>query len=209
MDGVLANSEDIFELTGAETLRRRGKTFEDDLRHEMMGLPSLVSIGVMIEHHNLGEAVEELEREQQEIFWELAADRLAPMPHVVETLDALDAAAIPRGVVTSGTRPYAERILKAIGVLDRMAFLITPEDVQQGKPHPEPYLLAAERHGVAPAAMLVLEDSHNGSRAGVAAGAYTVAVPSRHTKGHDFTGVKFVADTLADPKLKALLFAPK
>jgi beta-phosphoglucomutase-like phosphatase (HAD superfamily) len=48
---------------------------------------------------------------------------------------------------------------------------------------------------------MVLEDSVNGCRAGVAAGAYTVAVPNRHTREYDFTGVEFVADTLADPRI--------
>ncbi|TWT90624.1 Phosphorylated carbohydrates phosphatase [Pseudobythopirellula maris] len=205
MDGVLASSEDVYELTGAETLKRRGRTFEDDLRHKMMGLPAAKALGVMIEHHGLDDTVEALEIESEEIFWSLAGGLLTPMPHVVETLDLLDRVRMPRGVVTSGSRRYAERILATIGVLDRMAFLITADDIRIGKPDPEPYLMAAERHGVEPAEMLVFEDSRNGSRAGVAAGAYTVAVPSPHTTHHDFTGVKFVADTLGDPRIATVL----
>jgi beta-phosphoglucomutase-like phosphatase (HAD superfamily) len=48
---------------------------------------------------------------------------------------------------------------------------------------------------------MVLEDSVNGCRAGIAAGAFTVAVPNRHTRGYDFSGVEFIADTLADPRI--------
>ena len=47
--------------------------------------------------------------------------------------------------------------------------------------------------------MMVLEDSANGCRAAVAAGAFTVAVPNRHTRKHSFDGARFVADTLEDP----------
>ena len=56
--------------------------------------------------------------------------------------------------------------------------------------------------------MMVLEDSANGCRAAVAAGAFTIAVPNRHTAKHDFAGVQFVAETLADPRILASLPAP-
>lgn len=205
MDGVLANSEDVYELTGTETLRRRGKRFEDDLRHRMMGLPTMKALQLMIDHHGLSDTPEEIARESEQTFWELAGDRLAPMPGVHALFDRLEAAKLPRGVVTSGTRAYAERILTIVGVRDRLEFVITADDVQIGKPDPEPYQMAADRHGVRPQEMLVLEDSRIGSRAGVAAGAYTVAVPSPHTVGHDFDGVAFVADTLGDPRIAQVL----
>jgi beta-phosphoglucomutase-like phosphatase (HAD superfamily) len=58
---------------------------------------------------------------------------------------------------------------------------------------------------VDPAAMLVLEDSQTGCKAAVAAGAVAVAVPGGHSRTHDFSGARFVAETLADPRIRALL----
>jgi pseudouridine 5'-phosphatase len=49
--------------------------------------------------------------------------------------------------------------------------------------------------------MLVLEDSENGCRAAVAAGAWTVAVPSEHTREHEYPGARLIADSLADPRI--------
>lgn len=205
MDGVLASSEDVYLKVGTETLRRRGREFEDDLRHTMMGLPTLAALQAMIDWHGLDDTVEGLATESEQTFWELAEGGLHPMPAVHETFDRLDAAGLPRGVVTSGMRTYAERILKIVGVRDRLRFVITADDVRIGKPDPEPYLMAAAEHGVEPAEMIVFEDSSIGCRAAVAAGAYAVAVPSHHTVGHDFTGAAFVADTLADPRISAVL----
>lgn len=205
MDGVLASSEDVYLKVGTETLRRRGRTFEDDLRHKMMGLPPQAALQAMIEWHGLDDTIEELALESEQTFWELAGDRLHPMPGVHQLFDRLDAAGLPRGVVTSGTRPYAERILKIIGVRDRLKFVITANDVQHGKPDPEPYLMAVAEHGIEPSEMMVFEDSSNGCRAGVAAGAYTVAVPTPHTESHEFDGAAFIADTLADPRIAELL----
>ena len=92
-----------------------------------------------------------------------------------------------------------------MGIWDRFAFVLTSADVTHGKPHPEIYQTAAQRLAVDPGAMLVLEDSQAGCKAAVAAGAVAVAVPGGHSRRHDFTGAVFVAETLADPRIEALL----
>ena len=56
-----------------------------------------------------------------------------------------------------------------------------------------------------PRRMMVLEDSQTGCRAAVAAGAFAVAVPGGHSRGHDFSGTAFVAESLADPRIYAAL----
>jgi beta-phosphoglucomutase-like phosphatase (HAD superfamily) len=83
--------------------------------------------------------------------------------------------------------------------------VLTAEDIPRGKPEPGVYLLAAQRFGIAPRQMMVLEDSANGCRAAVSAGAFTVAVPNHHTRGHSFSGVRFVADGLSDPRITRAL----
>jgi beta-phosphoglucomutase-like phosphatase (HAD superfamily) len=92
-----------------------------------------------------------------------------------------------------------------VPLAQRFAFVLAAEDVIQGKPHPEIYEKAARRFGVSAAELLVLEDSANGCRAAVAAGARVVAVPGGHSRRHDFTGAAWIADSLADPRIYALL----
>ena len=205
MDGLLASSEDVYEQVGVECLKLRGKTFDDDLRQKMMGLPGPVALQTMIDHHGLDDTVAGLITETEKMFWDIAADGLRAMPGVTELFDRLDGTNLQRCVVTSGFRSYADRILTIIGVRDRLEFVITADDITLGKPHPEPYLQAADRLGVEPAEMLVLEDSSNGCKAGVAAGAFTIAVPNVHTAGHEFAGVAFVAQTLTDPRIAEVL----
>ena len=202
LDGLLVNSEDVYIQVGAETLARRGKQFDDELRHEMMGRTAAAALQVMIDWHQLDDTVAGLVAESEELFWRFAAEDLRTMPALEDLLDWLDAQSIPRGIATSGGRGYAERVLGMMDLTKRFEFLITADDVQHGKPAPEPYLLAAQRLKIDPAAMLVLEDSSNGCKAGVAAGAYTVAVPNRHTDDHDFAGAALIANTLADPRIR-------
>jgi len=205
LDGLLVNTEELYQHVGTELLRRRGRPFEPELLDRMMGRPQSVSLAIMIEWHGLDDTIPELARETGEIFRSLLDSRLATMPGAVELLDALDVRGIPRGVATSSGPDFAHDVLARVGLLDRFAFVLTCNDVSQGKPHPEIYQLAARRLAVEPARMLVLEDSQTGCRAAVAAGAVAVAVPGGHSRRHDFTGAHLVADSLADPRIHALV----
>lgn len=205
LDGLLVNTEQLYQHVGAELLRRRGRTFEPDLLDAMMGRPEQVSLKIMIEWHGLADTVETLASETREIFRSLLETELRTMPGAVELLDLLDARGIARGVATSSGPDFAHDVLSRVGLRERFAFVLTSADVAQGKPHPEIYQTAARRLAVAPAAMLVFEDSQAGCKAAVAAGAVAVAVPGGHSLRHDFTGARFVAETLADPRIRALL----
>jgi HAD superfamily hydrolase (TIGR01509 family) len=96
---------------------------------------------------------------------------------VVELLDALDAAGMPRAIATSSSRSTAERHLPRHGLLERFQAVVTKGDYLRGKPNPDPYLKAAERLNVEPESCVALEDSHNGVRAASNAGMMTIMVP--------------------------------
>lgn len=204
-DGLMFNTEELYNAVGSELLRRRGHQLTHELLNEMMGRPSPVALQIMIDWHRLNDTVATLQHETDEIFVELLPQRLAPMPGLLTLLEQLEAAAIPKAIATSSRRQFLDLVFEHFPLADRFQFILTCEDVIQGKPHPEMYQKAAARFAIEPRHMLVLEDSQNGCRAAVAAGAYTVAVPGDHSRHHDFTGVALIADTLADPQLKNML----
>jgi len=205
LDGLLFNTEELYQEVGSELLRRRGKEFTSELLNQMMGRPGRVSLQMMIDWHNLDDTVDGLANETDEIFPSILDRSLSPMPGVLELLAALEAALIPKAIATSSGRVFTRDILSRFQLEPRFAFLLTAEDVVEGKPHPEIYLKAAQRLGVPPQNMVVFEDSHNGCRAAVTSGAVAVAVPGGHSHTHDFTGAAFVAESLADPRIYELL----
>ncbi|HEY3395886.1 MAG TPA: HAD family phosphatase [Lacipirellulaceae bacterium] len=205
LDGLIANTEDLYEKAGEAVLARRGKTYDAPLREQMMGRPVADALQIMIDCHALPDSLEQLLCECKEEMLALIATSLAAMPGLYELLDALQAAKFPIAVATSGPRDYAAYVLSQLQVIGRFRFVLTADDIRYGKPDPEVYLLAAKTLGLPPAQMMVLEDSGNGCRAAVAAGAYTVAVPNRHTYHHPFPGVNFIADTLGDPRIRQAL----
>ena len=205
LDGLMFNTEELYVEVGTELLRRRGYEFAPELLDQMMGRPSRVALQIMIDTHTLQATVEELLAETDELFPEILRQRLAPMPGLVDLLDALEQKRIPKGIATSSRRAFVERVLAKFNFEPRFSPILTSEDIVEGKPHPEIYLKAAQRLGIEPGRMLVLEDSQNGCRSAVAAGAITVAVPSGHSRRHDFSGAALVAESLADARVYELL----
>ncbi len=209
LDGLMFNTEDIYLQVGSEILRRRDKEFTPDLIDAMMGLRPAQAIGRMIEWHGLPDTVEEIERETRDVFIPLLDKHLKPMPGLLQLLADLEKAEIPKAVATSSGRAFVDEVLSRFGLGPRFAFILAAEDVTQGKPNPEIYLLAAERFATRPEAMLVLEDSQTGLTAAVASGATAVAVPGTHSRHHNFEGATWVASGLNDPKIHQLLSLPR
>lgn len=114
------------------------------------------------------------------------------LPGVVALLDALDAAGVPFGVASSSPADWVELHLGERGLLDRMATVVTGDEVARTKPDPTLYRLACERLGVDPAGAVAVEDSVHGVSAAKAAGMAAVAVPSRLTAGMDFSHADLV-----------------
>lgn len=205
LDGLLVNTEELYQHVGGELLARRNRTFEADLLDRMMGRPQPVSLQIMIDWHGLDDTIETLATETSEIFAGLLDTRLETMPGALSLVDVLEQRGIPRGVATSSGPDFARDVLGRVGLLEQFSFVLTAADVTHGKPHPEIYQSAARRLGINVADMLVLEDSANGCKAAVAAGATVVAVPGGHSRRHDFTGARFIAESLADPRIYELL----
>lgn len=205
LDGLIFNTEDVFNLTAKEMVSNRHLPLPPTLLKSMMGRRAQDSFGLMKSMLGLSETIDELQDEAWRIFFELLDAHLRPMPGLFELLSHLEACGVPKAVATSSPRWYLDRMLCRHELAPRFAFALTAEDVIEGKPHPEIYLKAAAGLGVAPHEMLVLEDSEAGTCAAAAAGCFIVSVPHDHSRHHDFSRAKRVATRLDEPFLLNLL----
>lgn len=205
LDGLMFNTEDIFDLAGKELMRRRGKEMTAACHHDMLGRRPAEAFAALKRHMGIDEPMEVLMAETEVLFNEFAKEHLAPMPGLHELLADIDKRGLPRAVATSSPYDYMQEILNRFQLFDGFQFHLTAEDVEFGKPHPEIYLTAAEKLGVEPARMMVLEDSEAGSRAAAAAGAVIVSVPNQHTSVQDFSMSAHVASGLDAAIIRSLL----
>jgi HAD superfamily hydrolase (TIGR01509 family) len=206
LDGLMIDTEPIFEESARRLLARRERTLLPHVLQAMMGTPARDALKLFAEAHGLCETVEELRMESSRLFAEVLGEKAVPlMPGVLELLDRLERKGTPRAVATSSSRRYVERILMPHNLLHCFAFVLTCDDVTYGKPAPEIYEKAAARFGHAAAEMLVLEDSPNGLRAAKAAGARCIVVPHALIPLNDLAGADAVLPSLMAPELLDLL----
>jgi HAD superfamily hydrolase (TIGR01509 family) len=205
LDGLMFNTEELYQEVGTELLRRRGCQFTVELLNQMMGRPSRVALQIMIDWHRLDATVEQLANETEEIFAEILDTRLELMPGLADLLTTLERGDVPKAIATSSGRRFVTNVLSRFDLEPRFAFVLTAEDVVHGKPDPEIYQTASRRLGLRPAEVMVLEDSQNGCLAAAAAGTIAVAVPGGHSRHHDFSRATLVAESLADPRIYQLL----
>ena len=205
MDGLIFNTEDLYDEATETVLNRRGKSFSNEVKLAMMGRPGPVAIDILREAYALTESPEEIFEETKILMHGLMESKLDLMPGFLKLLDQIKAKGWQTAVATSSTRSFTDIALGKFELHEEFHFILTAEDVTNGKPHPEIYQTAAVRFGVETNRMFVFEDSVTGSRAAAEAGATTIAVPTRHGKGLDYSHAKLVANTLNDPKIAELL----
>jgi HAD superfamily hydrolase (TIGR01509 family) len=204
LDGLMFNTEDLYQEVGRTILARRGHEFNGELIDQMMGRQTPIALQIMIDYCGLSDTVAELAAESRAVM-DTLLDTLQPMPGLVDLLDALEAARMPKAIATGSNRYFLDKVMDLSGLRPRFAFTLTSEDVEHGKPAPDIYLRAAQLHGLHPAEILVLEDSQIGCQAAVAAGTYAVAVPSGQSLSHQFPGVQYIARSLEDNHIYRLL----
>jgi HAD superfamily hydrolase (TIGR01509 family) len=205
MDGLILNTEDLYDQVGTILMERRGRVYREEVRQQMIGLQAKQAFEILIRQERLVETWQDLQKETDSIFEEILPSQLRAMPGLEEFVQEVDRLKLPKCVATSSTHAFARKALGQLNLLSAFDFVITAEDVEQGKPNPDIYLKAASRMSTAVEEMLVLEDSPKGTAAGVSAGAYVVSVPNEHTKKGSFHGCQWIADTLRDSRLYELL----
>jgi len=194
MDGLMFDTEDVYWKAADALLRRRGEVYTDELCAAVMGRPPRYCFETFINRFGFHETWQELEAESETLFLEFLKEGYSAMPGLYGLLDRLEEAGLPKAVCTSSSRRILDAVLARDGLADRFAFFITAEGVTQGKPNPEIYQKAAQRFGVKPEAMLVLEDSTAGCRAAKSAGSPCYAVRAAHNKDADLSmAVKILA----------------
>ncbi|MBY0588931.1 HAD family phosphatase [bacterium] len=205
MDGIIFDTEPVWLEAETELLDRRGKVFHPSFARRLMGVPGLQAMAMVAEHFDLHEPTDKLVVELNGIFHDLLETKLTLMPGVIDRLDGIARRQLPAGVATSTERSLARQMLGSFGLLERFRFVLTRDDVERGKPHPDIYHEAIRRHGSTASKTLVLEDSLAGMQAGKSAGCIVVGL--RHPLTHDaeFPHADLVIDHHGDGRVDDLL----
>ena len=176
MDGVLIDSEPVWERVRRKFVADHGGRWAQDAQDRLMGMSTAEWSAYMSEDFGLHlppPQVAEL------VIAAMAAEyqaHLPLLPGAVEAVRALSAR-WPLAVASSAPKSLIEAVLDASALRPAFAAAVSSEEVTRGKPAPDVYLEATRRLGVPPAASAAVEDSSNGLRSAAAAGLTVIAVP--------------------------------
>lgn len=177
MDGLLFDTEAIYREAMIATALRLGFEMPEPLFLALVGLPAEASRAHLRNHYGNDFDVETFWSESAYDFHRRATGRQFLKAGVVELLGLLDLSGLQRAIATSSRHLDVERNLSAHRLEAQFHFVVAQGDYASGKPHPDPFLKAAEKLGIAPESCLALEDSFNGVRSASAAGMMTIMVP--------------------------------
>jgi HAD superfamily hydrolase (TIGR01509 family) len=177
MDGTLLDTEAVFRDIVFSVSDGLGFVMTDEIHLGMVGSSHERSNELLVEAYGVAFPYALFNRQCHEMMHHRMSETVPVKAGVHEMLSELKSRRIPAAVATSSRSPHALGHLGRAGLLDLFAAIVTRDDVANPKPHPEPYLTAANRLGVTPRHCLAVEDSHSGVRAAHAAGMQTIMVP--------------------------------
>ena len=177
LDGVLIQTEEIWDDVREAFAGERGARYDADAQRAMMGMSSLEWSLYM--HEELG-VPDEPEDISAEVVRRMEARYRERLPLIDGAEDAVRrlAARWPLGLASSSNRPLIDAVLELSGLVPCFRATVSSEEVERGKPSPDVYLECARRLGVDPAACAAVEDSHSGIRSAKAAGMRVIAIPN-------------------------------
>ena len=185
LDGVLVDSEHVWDEIREDLARERGGRWHAGAQRDMMGMSSLEWSRYMHDVIGLPESPDEIGRE---VVSRLSARYRVELPLIEGAGEAVErlAARWPLGVASSSNRPIIDLVLELSGLAPLFETTVSSEEVARGKPAPDVYLEAARRLAVEPERCAAVEDSGNGILAARAAGMRVLAIPNpRYPPGED------------------------
>ena len=177
LDGVLLDTEELWDEARRQLAEERGAAWPDGAQRAMMGMSSREWSRYMHDVIGLREPPEEISDEVVRRLESLYRERLPLVPGALEAVRRIGAR-WSLAIASSSNRPLIDLFLELTGTGELFRATVSSEEVERGKPAPDVYLEAARRLGADPASSAAIEDSENGIRSATAAGMQVVAIPN-------------------------------
>jgi beta-phosphoglucomutase family hydrolase len=173
-DGTIVDSMPLHYIAWKTALGEWGAEYPEDLFYQWGGKPIREIVAELNRMQGLSMPVEEVAHRKEGLYYELLP-KLTAVPEVLEQIRAQHGR-IPFAVVSGSTRESVVKSLEITRLLDKFDVLVCAGEYRNAKPAPDPFLLAAEKLGVAPEKCLVFEDTDLGIEAATAAGMQSVRI---------------------------------
>jgi HAD superfamily hydrolase (TIGR01509 family) len=178
MDGVLVDSEAVWDDVRREFTEEKGGRWHEGAQRDMMGMSSVEWSRYVRDRLGVEMDPDQISHEVADRVAETYRDRLPLLPGAVDAVRSI-ASEWPLALASSSNRHVIDLVLDLAGIADCFQATVSSEEVGAGKPAPDVYLEAARRIDADPNGCVAIEDSTNGIRSAHAAGMAVIAVPNQ------------------------------
>jgi len=177
LDGVLADSEPWWNKIDKKLLAQYGVTYRGEYHRNVLGVSYRLAVEFYKKAFGLSVSTGEMMRRRAEIAIEFFANRVGLFPSAKKVLQELQRMNLSLAIATSSVSASARPFLERHKLTPFFDVIVTGDEIERGKPHPDIYMRAAEKLGLAPDACLVIEDALSGIAAAKAAQMRVAAIP--------------------------------
>jgi HAD superfamily hydrolase (TIGR01509 family) len=204
MDGVMIDSEPLWERTEIILLGRKGIEYSPTYRDKIVGLNQNDSGSLLRETFNLTETIEEIITGRIEILLGLYEKELELVPGLLPLLKELRESDFLLALASSSPLRVINFVLDRFSLREFFSVVVSGDTIQLGKPHPDIYIHTARKLGVEPWECVVIEDSINGVKSAKGADMICIAVPDKRLDQKEFQIADVVVDRLDRISLKMI-----
>lgn len=176
MDGLLVDSEPVWDQARRDMARLAGQTWTQDDHRACMGVSTLEWAGYMVQRLALTMTSQEVADAIIARMVELYSQQIPFLPGALAAVD-LAAQHFPTAVASGSPRLLLDTVVNSPALRGKFQVVLDSDGLRAGKPAPDVYLETARRLGIPPERCVCLEDSANGILAGKRAGMAVIAVP--------------------------------
>jgi HAD superfamily hydrolase (TIGR01509 family) len=198
MDGILIDSEPVWNEARVRMATRLGKTWTHQDHEAVMGVSTKEWVAYMLARLEPPLSAAEVEEEIGQTMTELYHEAIPFMPYAVDAVKRVKSH-YRLGLASGSIRKLIDIVTTAPELKDKFEVILSADQVERGKPSPDVYLKTAELMGVKPENCICIEDSGNGVLAGKAAGMKVIAVPDHRfpAKPEKLAAADVILDSLA------------
>jgi HAD superfamily hydrolase (TIGR01509 family) len=198
MDGLMVDTEKLYwDVLSEIAMSTSNKVLTESTMSKMMGRAPIDSMRLFKEDLMIPITAEELLSQRDILMVHKLQSGVDPMKGLYEIINQFHGR-LKLAIATGSPQCFLDIIVDKLGIRNKFTVFQASDEIIQGKPHPEIFLQTADKLQLKPEECIILEDSLNGVLAGLNAGCYVIAVPSKYLKDQDFSAVNFIAGDLTE-----------
>lgn len=183
MDGVISKTQHFHSETESELLKELGiHITSQEIINRFAGTPDRLTFKYILDENGIRASVDDLLKRKWKIMKEKIKNNIHPIKGVIKLINELAANQFLLAVASTSPQKFIEEVLQELDIKEKFQQIVSGDEVRQGKPNPEIFLLTAQKMQFAPANCLVIEDARNGVLAARNARMKSIGITTTHKK---------------------------